>query len=75
MRWKAGHLGHLGGILENDASAGAAKAVVRTAAQTGSLSSRPTRGMMGGRGLRFLGVSGGFFSDCFWEFLGFFGSF
>lgn len=40
MRWKAGHLGHLGGILENDASAGAAKAVVRTAAQTGSLSSR-----------------------------------
>ena len=41
MRWKAGNLGHLGGILESNASAGAAEAVVRTAAQMGSLSSRP----------------------------------
>ncbi|CAJ1343468.1 unnamed protein product [Effrenium voratum] len=40
LRWKAGNLGHLGGILDSDAGAGAAQAVVRTAAATGSLSSR-----------------------------------
>ena len=41
LRWKTGGLGHLGGILESDASAGAAAAVQRTAAATGSLSTRP----------------------------------
>ena len=41
LRWKTGGLGHLGGILESDASVGAAAAVQRTAAATGSLSTRP----------------------------------
>lgn len=47
LRWKTGHLGNLGGILESDAAdgtadapAGAARAVARTAAQSGSLSAR-----------------------------------
>ncbi|CAK9022252.1 unnamed protein product [Durusdinium trenchii] len=40
LRWKSGNLGHLGGILDSDASAGAARAVHRTAAASGSLSSR-----------------------------------
>ena len=75
VRWKAGHLGQLGGILASDASAGAAQAVVRTAAQTGSLASRRGVGPKGsgsgwgvwGWGMILKGVSGSF-----WGVSGFF---
>ncbi|CAE7207402.1 Trim33 [Symbiodinium natans] len=40
VRWKTGHLGHLGGILDSDASVGAAQAVERAAVAAGPLSSR-----------------------------------
>ena len=40
LRWKSGHLGLLGGILDSDASVGAAQAVERAAAAAGPLSSR-----------------------------------